>query len=102
MNAYNEPILKRPMSTFPFLSKKTLQLFFILFVTISLNSFGQEQKWTLFAKSIKMTTDDNHYYWFHVMEHQSSHLGQILFLKKRIPPEPNIHLKDKKKIDERI
>ncbi len=29
----------------------------------------------------------NHYSWFHVMEHQSSHLGQILFLKKRIPPE---------------
>ena len=30
----------------------------------------------------------NQYCWFHVMEHQSSHLGQILFLKKRIPPEP--------------
>jgi len=29
----------------------------------------------------------NNYCWFHVMEHQSSHLGQILFLKKRIPPE---------------
>jgi len=29
----------------------------------------------------------NQYCWFHVMEHQSSHLGQILFLKKRIPPE---------------
>lgn len=34
----------------------------------------------------------NHYCWFHVMEHQSSHLGQILFLKKRIPPEPKIKL----------
>ncbi|MFC4634943.1 DinB family protein [Dokdonia ponticola] len=33
----------------------------------------------------------NKYYgWFHVMEHQSSHLGQILFLSKRIPPEPTI------------
>lgn len=42
---------------------------------------------------------NNHYYWFHVMEHQSSHLGQILFLKKRIPPEPNIQLEKKKKID---
>ncbi|MDT0558409.1 DinB family protein [Ichthyenterobacterium sp. W332] len=34
------------------------------------------------------TSDDNmnHYWaWFHVMEHQSSHLGQILLLKKRIP-----------------
>jgi len=30
---------------------------------------------------------NNFYCWFHVMEHQSSHLGQILFLQKRIPPE---------------
>ncbi len=35
----------------------------------------------------------NHYCWFHVMEHQSSHLGQILFLKKRIPPNPAINIK---------
>ena len=28
---------------------------------------------------------NNHFSWFHVMEHQSSHLGQILMLKKRIP-----------------
>lgn len=28
---------------------------------------------------------NNYYYWFHVMEHQSSHLGQILLLKKRLP-----------------
>lgn len=26
-----------------------------------------------------------HWAWYHVMEHQSSHLGQILLLKKRIP-----------------
>lgn len=39
----------------------------------------------------------NHYCWFHVMEHQSSHLGQILFLKKRIPPEPELELKQKNK-----
>lgn len=32
----------------------------------------------------------NQYCWFHVMEHQSSHLGQILFLKKRIPPEKQV------------
>lgn len=25
----------------------------------------------------------NQYAWFHVMEHQSSHLGEILFLKKK-------------------
>lgn len=35
----------------------------------------------------------NNYCWFHVMEHQSSHLGQILFLKKRIPPEGEISMK---------
>ncbi|TVZ51948.1 DinB family protein [Dokdonia sp. Hel_I_53] len=32
----------------------------------------------------------NFFSWFHVMEHQSSHLGQILFLAKRIPPEAEI------------
>jgi uncharacterized damage-inducible protein DinB len=31
---------------------------------------------------------NNHFCWFHVMEHQSSHLGQILMLKKRIPFAP--------------
>ncbi|UZO82180.1 DUF664 domain-containing protein [Aquimarina sp. ERC-38] len=40
------------------------------------------------------STMNNHFAWFHVMEHQSSHLGQILFLKKRIPeekvPEPKL------------
>ncbi len=40
----------------------------------------------------------NHYCWFHVMEHQSSHLGQILFLHKRIPPEVAIE-EPVKKID---
>lgn len=41
---------------------------------------------------------NNHFGWFHVMEHQSSHLGQILFLRKRIPPKPeelNINLEMK-------
>jgi len=33
-----------------------------------------------------------HYFWFHVMEHQSSHLGQILFLRKRIPKKGDILL----------
>ncbi len=28
---------------------------------------------------------NNHWGWYHVMEHQSSHLGQILLLKKRLP-----------------
>ncbi|WP_428742133.1 DinB family protein [Tenacibaculum sp.] len=39
----------------------------------------------------------NQYAWFHVMEHQSSHLGQILFLKKRLP-----ELKKEVKIKETI
>lgn len=30
---------------------------------------------------------NNHFCWFHVMEHQSSHLGQIRMLKKRLPKE---------------
>lgn len=33
---------------------------------------------------------NNHWCWFHVMEHQSSHLGQILLLKKRFPPEAEV------------
>lgn len=37
----------------------------------------------------------NHYCWFHVMEHQSSHLGQILFLKKRIPPKKELKFEQK-------
>ncbi|MGY3792337.1 mycothiol transferase [Aquimarina sp. 433] len=37
---------------------------------------------------------NNHYAWFHVMEHQSSHLGQILMMAKRIPEE-----KEQKKIE---
>ena len=38
----------------------------------------------------------NFYSWFHVMEHQSSHLGQILLLSKRIPKvEAEIDLEKK-------
>lgn len=28
---------------------------------------------------------NNYWAWYHVMEHQSSHLGQILLIKKRLP-----------------
>jgi len=39
---------------------------------------------------------NNHFSWFHVMEHQSSHLGQILLLRKRIPEFPKeIKLEEK-------
>jgi len=41
----------------------------------------------------------NYFAWFHVMEHQSSHLGQILLMKKRLPkntkPIPPQALKNK-------
>lgn len=33
---------------------------------------------------------NNHFCWFHVMEHQSSHLGQILLLQKRFPEEEEL------------
>ena len=33
---------------------------------------------------------NNHWSWFHVMEHQSSHLGQILMLKKRFPKDDEV------------
>lgn len=37
----------------------------------------------------------NYYSWFHVMEHQSSHLGQILLLKKRLPKHEKLLPKQK-------
>lgn len=38
------------------------------------------------AKTLPDGDDFNNYFcWFHVMEHQSSHLGQILLLQKRLP-----------------
>ncbi|WP_109097520.1 DUF664 domain-containing protein [Aquimarina sp. AU58] len=42
---------------------------------------------------------NNHFAWFHVMEHQSSHLGQILMLKKRIPEEENDIKLPEEKVD---
>lgn len=45
-----------------------------------------------FAEEQKQYEITNQYCWFHVMEHQSSHLGQILFLKKRIPPQLDVIL----------
>ncbi len=32
-------------------------------------------------------TMNNHWAWYHVMEHQANHMGQIRFLAKRIPKE---------------
>ncbi|MEO7977195.1 DUF664 domain-containing protein [Flavobacterium sp.] len=50
-----------------------------------------------FAEVQKSYDWTNQYCWFHVMEHQSSHLGQILFLKKRIPPEKKLILEQELK-----
>ncbi|WP_158974245.1 DinB family protein [Cellulophaga sp. L1A9] len=50
----------------------------------------RDDKW---FEEIQPSSDiSNHYCWFHVMEHQSSHLGQILFLAKRIPPKVEINI----------
>jgi Protein of unknown function (DUF664) len=38
---------------------------------------------------------NNYYSWFHIMEHQSSHLGQILLLKKRLPKREKLLSKQK-------
>ncbi|WP_282079712.1 DinB family protein [Aquimarina algiphila] len=46
------------------------------------------------------STMNNHFAWFHVMEHQSSHLGQILMLKKRIPKEENNIKLPEEKVDQ--
>jgi uncharacterized damage-inducible protein DinB len=50
---------------------------------------------TWFEEEQKRYGVTNQYCWFHVMEHQSSHLGQILFLKKRIPPQLELNLDQK-------
>jgi hypothetical protein len=55
-----------------------------------------------FNENVKGNDINNHYCWFHVMEHQSSHLGQILFLKKRIPPEVKTEPKPEMKVKKPI
>lgn len=34
---------------------------------------------------VPFSSMNNHWAWFHVMEHQANHMGQINFLKKRVP-----------------
>lgn len=51
------------------------------------------------AKIPNGSSVSNFFSWFHVMEHQSSHLGQILLLKKRIPENVDLQLQAPKKID---
>ncbi|WGK65142.1 DinB family protein [Croceiramulus getboli] len=43
----------------------------------------QEDEWL--DKRPKNARMNNHWAWFHVMEHQANHMGQIALVKKRIP-----------------
>ncbi len=43
----------------------------------------KDDKW--FAQLAKGGQTDNHWAWFHVMEHQANHMGQINMLRSRLP-----------------
>ncbi|WP_425638606.1 DUF664 domain-containing protein [Algoriphagus yeomjeoni] len=43
----------------------------------------KDDEW--FAKLAKGGQADNHWAWFHVMEHQANHMGQINMLRSRLP-----------------
>lgn len=43
----------------------------------------KDDEW--FKAKTKLSNMDNHWAWFHVMEHQANHMGQIVMIKKRIP-----------------
>ncbi len=38
-----------------------------------------------FSKKVNASNMNNHWAWYHVMEHQANHMGQIRFITKRIP-----------------
>ncbi|GAB5550589.1 MAG: DinB family protein [Saprospiraceae bacterium] len=64
-------------------------------ITYYLNIWSDVRKETLrqlktkddqwFKAKTKLSNMDNHWAWFHVMEHQANHMGQIAMIKKRIP-----------------
>ena len=43
----------------------------------------KDDKW--FSKKVKGGSMNNHWAWYHVMEHQANHMGQIRLITKRIP-----------------
>ncbi len=43
---------------------------------------SKDDKW--FAEMTKYNNMNNHWAWYHVMEHQANHMGQIAFISKRI------------------
>lgn len=42
----------------------------------------KDDKW--FAAKVKKSSMNNHWAWYHVMEHQANHMGQIRLILKRI------------------
>ena len=42
----------------------------------------KDDKW--FAKNVKGSSMNNHWAWYHVMEHQANHMGQIRMILKRM------------------
>lgn len=42
----------------------------------------KDDEW--FASNVGVTTMNNHWAWYHVMEHQANHMGQIRMIIKRI------------------
>ena len=42
----------------------------------------KDDKW--FARKVDKSSMNNHWAWYHVMEHQANHMGQIRLIKKRI------------------
>lgn len=42
----------------------------------------KDDQW--FAKNVNAVNMNNHWAWYHVMEHQANHMGQIRFIVKRI------------------
>lgn len=40
------------------------------------------------AQNYSGSSSNNHFAWFHVMEHQANHLGQMLIVRKDIPDLP--------------
>lgn len=43
----------------------------------------KDDKW--FLKKVKSSNANNYWAWYHVMEHQANHMGQIRLIIKRIP-----------------
>ena len=43
----------------------------------------KDDKW--FAAKVKQSNMNNHWAWYHVMEHQANHMGQIRMIAKRVP-----------------